>query len=119
MSESKLSSPSNRNLGHYKSLSSQPEILTSIHTLMELCIRMGILLDRWITVHQTQVAKKTRPFIHTSRPIDKIELELSSMICFIWAKYLPWYYDTKKEMNEAQKGNRRNRVILSTAANKC
>lgn len=73
---------------------------------------------RWITVHQKQIAKNIRPYIQTSHPIDVIKADLSMLICYIWAKSLPWYYENKRSLYESQQGNHAHRHIQSTTTKK-
>ena len=87
--EKKSSSPSRLHYGHIKTLTYDEELLQLRFDTMNLAFRHNIILERWLNVWETLLAKESpRQFIHRFRNITIIEWDLQYLMKVVWAKNL-------------------------------
>lgn len=78
--EKTSASPSGRHYGHYIVLQKKlPGILQDIHRILNLSIKYGVVLDRFLKTVTTLICKEKLPYIHRLRPIHIIEVELQAI----------------------------------------
>ena len=113
-------SPSGRHYGHYKVLLDYlPGILEDIFRIMKICIKHGVILDRFTKTVTTLICKDgNRPLIHRLRPLHLIEIELQAISKSQWAKQLVSHAEKNNLIAESQYGGRANKQAQSLILNK-
>jgi hypothetical protein len=125
-------SPSNRHLGHYKSLlrpdgregnETTKELAGSIlqvhHRMTALCAKLGISLQRWQEIVTTMLEKETgHPKLHRLRVIHLLEADLNLLIKILIARRFVWHCEDHKAFGEAQAGSRPGRSAIDVVLQK-
>jgi hypothetical protein len=125
-------SPSNRHLGHYKSLlrpdgrqgnETTTELAESIikvhHQMTALCAKLGISLRRWQEIVTTMLEKeKGSPKLHRLRVIHLLEADLNLLVKIIIARRFVWHCEDHKAFGEAQAGSRPGRSSIDIVLQK-
>ena len=97
LTESNSTSPSGRHCGHYKSISTESDIIRILHSVITLAIETNHIHPRWKTIHHTILEKiKSTPKIHRLLNVWIVEADLNFMISYIWGKKLNRYEETHK-----------------------
>ena len=113
-------SPSNRHLGHYKSLLSPDgredkettkylaEDIMNVHYQMTaLCAKLGVSLKRWQITVTAMLEKDTgSPKLHRLRVIHLLEADLNLLVKIIIARRFVWHGEQHGIFGEAQAGGR-------------
>ena len=113
-------SPSNRHLGHYKSLLSidgredkdttkhiAEDIMHAHYQMTSLCTKLGISLTRWQDTVTAMLGKDNgSPKLHRLRVIHLLEADLNLIVKIIIARRFVWHGEKHKIFGEAQAGGR-------------
>jgi hypothetical protein len=125
-------SPSNRHLGHYKSLL-RPDgrtnqdttqqlaanILAVHHKMTNLCVRLGISLQRWQEIVTTMLEKENgHPKLHRLRVIHLLEADLNLLIKILIARQFVWKGENHAMFGDAQAGSRPGRSAIDVVLQK-
>ena len=119
--ETTSASPSGRHYGHYKVLLTDLKgVFHDIYRIMNLCIKHGIILERYKKTVTTLICKEKnkKPLIHRLRPLHLIEIELQAISKSQWAKQLLKNAERHNLVADSQYGGRANKQAQSLILNK-
>ena len=87
---------------------------------MNLCIKHGIILERYKKTVTTLICKEKnkKPLIHRLRPLHLIEIELQAISKSQWAKQLLKNAERHNLVADSQYGGRANKQAQSLILNK-
>ena len=122
-SEKTSTSPSGRGYNHYKALMlgeyGKETVIATIHGILELARKYGIILDRWKKTVTTLMEKDAgRPRIHRMRALHIIEAEVQFIAKLNYCKKLMSNAEKYDLITSQQHGGRRNKQAQSAIINK-
>ena len=83
--ERKESSPSGLHCGHTKTMVFEERLLMMKYKIIELAFKHGVILNRWKTLWEALIPKKSRAYIHKFRNITLVEGDLQYVMKAVWS----------------------------------
>ena len=124
--ESTSTSPSNRHLGHLKSIllhaATDPcaaAIMHAHHTMLRLAVLRARPFERWCADLEVMLEKDPgQPFLHRLRIICLYEADFNLYLKLMWAKRLVHHAEDHNKLGEEQGGSRPGRTAIDIANRK-
>ena len=118
--EKKSSSPSGRHYGHHKTMLNSNELyLSVIHSLAEISLQYGFVLERWKRAVTSLIEKKSgTPYIHKFRVLHIIEGDIQFLAKFFYSYKMMHYAEKNELITDEQYGGRKGRMAQSVVLNK-